>query len=296
MSDDLRTFCAVAEAEGFSAAANRLGIGKAAVSKAIKRLETQLETQLFHRSTRRISLTEAGEAYYHHARLAIQQLDAAADAVYSLGQEPRGRIKLTAPMSIGLAQITPIVAEFLAQFPGLSIDLHLDDDRVDLIGGGFDLAIRVGSLPDSDMMARQLGFLDSVLVASPEYLARRGWPSGPSCLADHECLVYSNERYAEEWVFQRHGATQAVDITPRFRVNSAIALHRAAVLGGGIARLPRYLARESLQTDSLVLLLADYRLEAQPLHVVYPERHFIPAKVRVLVNFIQDKLAIGSPQ
>lgn len=289
--DELAMFCAVAELHGFSPAARRLQVTKSAVSKAVQRLETRLETRLLHRTTRKISLTEAGEAFYRHARRALAEAAAAEDAVASLGGAPRGRIRLAAPMSFGLTVIAAHLPDFMVRYPGLSVDLQLGDRRVDIVAGGYDLAVRVGELPDSNMVALPIGHMPAVLVAAPAYLRAH---AAPECLADlhrHECLHYSYELGAHVWHFDGPDGHETVRLEGRYQVNSSIALRTAALAGLGVSRIPLYLVKDDLATGRLVQLLPGYSMDRGVINAVLPERGFIPQKVRLLADFLKASLA-----
>lgn len=288
--DELTIFCAVAETGGFSAAARRLQVTKSAVSKAVQKLEARLAARLLHRTTRKISLTEAGEAFYQHARRAVQEAQAATDAVASLSREPQGNLKLTAPMSIGLILLTDVVTGFLNRYPRMGIDLHLDDVCVDLVGGGYDLAIRTGTMNDSTMVARRIAEMPTVPVAAPSYLDRTRVPGRPEELAEHECLLFARAFPASEWQFSRDGSTRWVKVFGRYQVNSSIALRSAVLDGVGIGRIPEYLVRDDIAAGRLLRLLPDYTMDAQPVNVVFPEGRFIPAKARLFVEFAERAL------
>lgn len=291
--DELAIFCAVAETGGFSAAARRLNVTKSAISKAVQKLETRLAARLLHRTTRKISLTEAGEAFYRHARRAVREAEAAADAVATLASEPQGQLKVTAPMSLGLTWLADVVAEFLLKYPRMGIDLHLDDGQVDLVGGGYDLAIRTGTLKDSSLVARQVGRMPAVLVASPSYVGRKGRPERPEDIAAHECLLFAYGSAADEWQFTRDGSTQRLKVFGRYRVNSSIALRRAVLNGAGISRIPDYLVRDDIDAGRLLHLLAEYTMDVSAIHAVFPEQGFIPAKARLFADFVKDALNSG---
>jgi len=289
--DELAMFCAVAELQGFSTAARRLQVTKSAVSKAVQRLEARLETRLFHRTTRKISLTEAGEAFYRHARRALAEAAAAEDAVASLGGAPQGRIRLAAPMSFGLTVIAAHMPAFMRRYPGLSVDLQLGDRRVDIVAGGFDVAVRVGQLPDSSMVALPIGRMPAVLVAAPDYLDRHPAPTTPADLPAHECLHYSYELGAHVWQFEGPVGEEQVRLEGRYQVNSSIALRTAVLAGLGISRIPLYLVKDDLESGRLQRLLPDYRMDNSVIHAVLPERGYVPQKVRLLVKFLQTALA-----
>lgn len=289
--DEMRTFCAVAESGNFSAAARRLQLTRSAVSKSIRKLEDELQARLFHRTTRRISLTEAGEVYFQHARLALQAVDAAADAVASLTREPQGRIRATAPMSFGLTRLADIVGDFLQRYPGLSVEMCLDDGMIDLIGGGFDIAVRIGRLPDSGMVARRIGEMPAVLVASPAYVDKRGRPETPEELSGHDCLLYAFRLGSHEWEFTRDGHTQSVRVSGRYEVNSSIALRKAVLAGNGVSRIPEYLVADDIESGRLVQLLPEYRMDNAPIQAVFPEPGLIPRKTRLFADFLETALA-----
>lgn len=289
--DELAMFCAVAELHGFSPAARRLQVTKSAVSKAIQRLEARLEARLLHRTTRKISLTEAGEAFYRHARRALAEAEAAEDAVASLGGAPRGRIRLAAPMSFGLTVIAAHMPDFMARYPGLSVDLQLGDRRVDIVAGGYDLAVRVGELPDSNMVALPIGRMPAVLVAAPAYLKQHNPPTCPTDLQAHKCLHYSYELGAHVWHFDGPGGHETVRLEGRYQVNSSIALRTAALAGLGVSRIPLYLVKEDLAAGRLQQLLPGYAMDSGVINAVLPERGFIPQKVRLLADFLKQALA-----
>lgn len=288
--DDLAWFCAVAEAGSFSVAAQRLEVTTSAVSKAVGRLERRLGAKLLHRSTRRLRLTEAGGAYYAHARRAVEEAAAAADAVAALGGAPRGKLRVSAPMTMGLALLARLIPAFLDRHPGLAIDLELDDRRVDLIAGGFDLAIRVGELDDSGFLAKPVGTMPAVPVAAPAYLETHGEPQRPEDLAGHACLLYSYHFGGHEWRFDGPDGRRHVRLSGRYTVNSSMALREAALAGLGIARIPAYLVRDDILDGRLRRLLPGHAMDRATIHAVMPTRDYVPAKVRLLIDFLSRHL------
>lgn len=289
--DDIDVFLAIAETGGFAAAARRLGVTAAAVSKAVARLESRLGARLFHRTTRKVSLSEAGETYYRHVRPAYEQVAAAAAAVRQLDREPEGRLRVAAPMSFGLERLAAWVPGFLEQYPGLMLDLNLDDRTLDLVEGAYDLAIRIGSLVDSSLVARRLGSLPVWLVASPAYIETHGNPRHPHDLQQHNCLLFSSA--GGEWRFrQEQGDGEvAVKVNGNYRVNSSLALRTAAIDGAGIARIPDYQLQDALERSELVRVLDHWMLEPLLVHAVMPTRAQVPAKVRLFIDFIESMLA-----
>ena len=287
-------FVAVAECGGFAAAGRRLGVTTSAVSKRITALEAQLSTQLFHRSTRNISLTEAGERYLAYA---IQALSAARDgenAVLELQGAPAGRLRINAPMSFGRLHIAPLIPGFLKAHPGIEIDLMMDDRVVDLFKDGYDIAIRAGELQDSALIARRLAVIRSLIVASPAYLADRGTPAHPAELTGHVCLHYAYSRDPQEWVFATGDGELRVRTSGSVRVNNSEALGAALAGGAGVGRLPSFIAGPLIAEGRLVRLLPGCALPEQALYAVFPERRHIPQKVRTFVDYV--KTAIGGAQ
>ncbi|MGD8575105.1 MAG: LysR family transcriptional regulator [Gammaproteobacteria bacterium] len=290
MTSDDEIYAAVVETAGFTAAARRLKLGKSAVSKAVGRLEQRLGTRLLHRTTRRVSLTEAGEIYYRHISEALRHRQAAEDAVQRLGEEPEGRLRVAAPMSLGLRELSRLVPAFLDRYPGMQVEVYLDDRVADMVEGGFDLAIRIGRLGDSGFMARRIGTMHAVLVASPTYLDRAGRPESPSELISHECLLYSLPLGGRDWTFDSEQGRYTVNVTGRYQVNSALGLRAATLADCGVARLPLYLVAADLRDGRLERVLGRFSLEGQPIHAVFPGRRFIPRKARVFADFLAAEL------
>lgn len=283
-------FVAVVEAGGFSAAAQELGISKSAVSKRITQLEDQLGVRLLHRTTRKLSLTEAGEHYFEHAVAAARAAQNAEDSVAQLQGEPRGKLKINVPMSFGLLHVAPLIPEFLKRYPKISVDMLMDDKVVDLVEQGFDVAIRAGDLPDSSLVARKLAPLHSVVCASPEYLSQQGIPEKPADLEQHNCMLFSYSAGLNQWAFTpvdqaSKDQVQVVRVTGNYQVNSSEALKEAVLKGLGIGRLPSFVAGEYIRQGVLVNLFEDYRMPSKTVYAVFPERHYLPAKVRVFVDF-----------
>jgi len=281
----------VAEAEGFSAAARRLGLSTSYVSRVIARLEDRLGTQLFHRTTRRIVLTEPGRALLERASHHIEQLDEAEAVVAERAGELGGALRVTVPVHFGIRYLGPIVARFAAEHPGLRLELCFDDRRVDLLEEKFDLAIRVGHLRDSSFLARRLGSSSQLTLAAPAYLAKHGTPEHPRELAHHEILLYTHQNTGPIWRFASpEGGEIAVHVAGRFASNSAEGTLAAAVAGVGITRVPDALAHDRIRSGALVRILAPWE-DSMPISAVYPSgRHHSP-NVRALVDFLVANLA-----
>ncbi|KZL19374.1 HTH-type transcriptional regulator DmlR [Pseudovibrio axinellae] len=287
-------FVAVAETGGFAAAARQLGITKGAVSKRVSGLEARLGTQLFHRSTRSVSLTEAGEIYLAYAVQALGYAREGEDAVATLQGQPTGQLRVSAPMSFGRIHVAPLVTDFLEQFPKINLDLTMDDRMVDLIEAGFDVAIRAGSMPDSALIARRLATVRSVVVAAPSYLAKNGAPTDPAQLVDYNCLHYAYSRDPMEWLFLSDGDQMRVRTKGSLRVNNSEALCVALVDGLGIGRLPTFVAGSHIKAGRLHQVLPGFSMPEQALFAVFPERRHMPAKTRVFLDFLVKR--IGSEQ
>lgn len=291
----LPVFIAVVENGGFSPAAEQLGISKSAVSKRITQLEADFGVKLFSRTTRKISLTEAGEHYYAHAVVAFNAAKDAEDSVAQLQGEPQGTLRINTPMSFGHLHIAPLIPDFLKRFPKIRIDMVMDDKVVDLVGGGFDLAIRGSDLEDSNLVARRLAPLNNSLCASPEYLAEHGTPLSPTQLSEHNCLAFSYSKDDIEWHFTQDSQLYSVEVRGNYQVNNSEALRLAILSGLGIGRLPTFIAGPDIKSGRLIQLLPAYEMPGKSLYAVYPERQYLPAKVRVFLDYLIEKLGTTPP-
>jgi len=278
-------FVAVVEQRGFSPAARMLGISKSAVSKRINLLEHNLGIKLLHRTTRKLSLTEAGEHFFEHAVIANNAAKDAQDAVAQLQGEPQGRLRINTPMSFGRLHVSPLIPVFLKRYPKITIDMVMDDKVVDMVGGGFDIAIRSGKLPDSNLIARKLAPLKSVLCASPAYIENHGHPETLNDLKQHNCLLFSYSRDLKEWRFTRNGISESIEVSGNYQVNNSEALRDAMLQGLGIGRLPTFVAGPDIKSGKLVPLFESYEMLQQSIYAVFLERQFMPAKVRAFLDF-----------
>lgn len=291
----LSIFVAVAEAEGFSAAARRLGVSKAMVSTSISRLEAKLGARLFQRSTRKLSLTEAGAQALPHAQRALEAARDAVEAAMASRLSPRGTLKVAAPMSFGLLHVAPALGDFAKENPELAVELVLDDRVVDLIAGGFDLALRIGDLPDSSLVAHRLGRNVNVVVASPAYLKQAPPLRQPEELEAHAALVYSVSATADRWTFQRDGREVKVRVRGPLRVNSSLALRDAALQGLGVARVPLFVVAQELASGALVRVLPRWALPEHGMYVVTTAREYQPRKTRAFIDFFRARLGARPP-
>jgi len=285
-------FAKVAQTGSFSRAAVELGLSKATVSKAIARLERRIGAALLHRTSRRLVVSDVGRNLLAHALRVLDEGEAAeAEAVAQSGM-PRGVVRLVAPMSFGLAHVAPILPEFLVAYPEVTIDLHLGDEIIDLVGGGFDLALRISALKDSSLIARRLCEVRRLVVGAPAYFDRRGRPTHPAELTDHDCLGYAYLPSPEVWRFVHVGGEEAA-VTPRgpLRANNADALVPALLAGLGVAIQPEFTVWEYLQAGRLDQVLAEWSLPPVSLHVVTPPGGLRPARVSILIDFLVRRLA-----
>lgn len=293
--DAMQIFVTVVEVGSFTAAAQRLDRAKSAISRQIAALETHLGVQLLHRSTRRLSLTEAGREFYERALRILADLEEAELSLASEHSALRGRLRLAAPLSFGVQHLAPALNHFLLQHPELLIDLDLNDRRIDLVEEGIDLALRIGALPDSALVARPLMPISIRLCASPAYLQIHGHPKTPADLAFHAGLVYGNVPEAQQWrLLDNKGKVHNIKVPARMRANNGDVLLRAALDGLGIAALPGFLVHDSLQSGGLLSLLTDYQSPGTTAYMVYPSRHHLPQRVRVLMDFLIRHFA-GTP-
>ncbi|MFV0596445.1 LysR substrate-binding domain-containing protein [Shewanella sp.] len=287
----LPIFVTVVECGSFSAAGQKLGLSKSAISKRITQLEQHLGIQLLQRTTRSLSLTDAGARYFEYIRPAVQLTQEGLDAISELQQVPKGNLRISVPMVFGRLYIAPLIAEFLKRYPNIQLQMQMDDKTTDLIAGGFDLAIRIGELPDSSLIARKIAPCVSVICASPAYLAQHGLPIVPSELTQHNCLFYSYFQDGVEWSFLSPDGMQRIQPKGNYQVNNSDAIHLACLDGLGIANLPRFIVESDLQAGRLQTLLTDYPLPEHGIYAVYPQRKYLPTKVTVLIEFLRDKLA-----
>jgi DNA-binding transcriptional LysR family regulator len=286
------TFAAVAEQGGFSRAAEYLGLSKATVSKAVSRLEAQLGAPLFHRTSRRLVLSESGVSLLEQAKAIVAAGEAAEEAARDEASEPVGQIRLAAPMSYGISRVAPLLSEFLCSHRGISIDMHLSDAKVDLIGERFDLALRIGALPDSSLRARRLRSVTGYVLASPEYLAQNGEPRHPAQLGEHRCLSYSLASSPESWRFTGPDGSEAVvRLSGPLRVNNGEAMLPALCAGLGIGMLPDFICEKDVEAGRLKPILQDWKTPPIAIHIVTPPSAFRPRRVTALIDFLAEKLA-----
>ena len=290
--EGLAVFAKVAELRSFAAAAKDLELSKATVSKAIARLERRLGARLFNRTSRRLALTDAGQLLLDRAARILAEGEAAESEAHSQSASPRGLVRLAVPMSFGLREVAPLLPEFLAEYQDVSVDLHLSDELVDLIGAGFDAALRIAALPDSSLRARRLRDVSRNLVAAPSYLKRRGRPSHPRDLMHHACLCYAYLPTPDVWRFVNR-AGEVVQVRPAgpLRANNADALAPALLAGLGLAVQPDFVVGEAIKDGRLEVVMQDWSPPPIALHLVMPPGGPRPARVEALATFLIKRLA-----
>lgn len=289
--DDMLAFVKVVEQRGFGAAAIRLGVSKSVISRRVAALEDRLGARLLHRTTRQISLTEVGQAFYERCERLLADLAEAEQAVADLHGSLRGTLRISAPMSFGRLHLGAAIPAFLTRHPELTLDIDLNDRFVDLVEERYDLAVRIGRLRDSSLIARKLAPNRLVACASPDYLARHGEPLLPDDLTQHNCLIYAHTPLAEQWQFQVHGHWQSARVNGTLRVNNGDMLCAAAVAGLGIAMLPTFIAGAALQEQTLKAVLLPYTVSDSAVYALYPHSRHLSPKVRAFVDFLAGRFA-----
>ncbi|WP_201581927.1 LysR family transcriptional regulator [Psychrobacter glacincola] len=293
--DGISEFVYVADYESFTRAAKELGISTAQVSRQISALEKRLNIKLLYRTTRKVSLTEEGRVFYQHCRGVLDGLDAAEQAVSNLQSKPQGRIKLTAPVTYGEQQLLPLINDFMVQYRDIEVTAFLSNQKIDLIDGGYDLAIRIGKLSDSTMMAKKLSRRTNFVCAAPAYLEKYGMPHSLSDLSQHNCLLGTRDY----WHFIEDGKIDSgknADKEKNLRVsgsvqyNSGHSLVDAALKGLGIVQLPDYYVQKYLASGELVSLLNNYREPEESIWAIYPHNRHLSPKIRLLVDYLAEHL------
>ena len=284
--DGINEFVCVVETESFTAAAKRLEVSVAHISRQVNQLEDRLGAKLLYRTTRKLRLTEVGEVYYQHARKILDDMQAAERAVMEMEGKPTGKLRITAPVYYGEYFLAPLVNDFLLQYPQLDLELKLTNETVDLVKEGYDLAIRLGTLDSSSLMCRKLARRTQYLCASPAYLTTHSTPQTLADLANHRCLGGS----LDHWRFLENGKLRNWRVGSAWSCNSGLALKDAALKGLGIVQLPDYYVQGALAQGSLVSLLESHRLPDDGVWVVYPQNRHLSPKVRLLVDFLVAQL------
>lgn len=286
---EMEAFVQVVDHGGFTDAARKMGLSKSAVSKHVSALEARLAVRLLNRTTRRVSPTEVGLAYYDRARSVLAEASEADSMVTAMQATPKGSLRISAPINFGILQITPAVAGFLAAYPEVDLNMVLDDRFVELVAEGFDLAIRIGVLADSSLKARKLAEARTVIVASPAYLEAAGAPASIDDLTDHQLLHYSQLSTGNFWrLHTASGEERQIRVGGRLTVNNGEALMKAAEAGLGIAQVPSFMLGDALTSGRLVEVLAGRPRDIIGIYAVYPQGRFPQPKLRALIDFLGE--------
>lgn len=289
---DIAVFVQVVKSGSFTAAAEHLSLSKGVVSKYVSRLETRLGARLLNRTTRRLSLTEVGQSFFERSRHALQEIEDAETEVSRLQGKPRGTLRINAPMSFGVMHVAPAIPVFLEQYPELSIDMNLDDRKVDVIEGGYDVSIRISDLPDSSLVARRIGPCRHVVVASPAYLERHGTPGHPDQLREHNVITYQYQASVQVWHFRGEGEPPiSVPVRGSIQMNNSLAIRAALLNGEGITRTPSFVVGRDIEEGTLCPILTNYSTLEVSIYLVYPQRQHLAPKVRAFVDFMMNRVS-----
>ncbi len=282
----MKAFLAVASAESITGAAEELNLSKAMVSKQIAWLEDMLSGQLLHRNSRGVSLTALGERYRDRCKLIFDLIEETELQIRQCNNKPEGVLRVTAPTSFGTYHLAPKIANYEKMFPEVCVELTLADRIGDLVEEGFDLAIRLGRLGDSSLIARKLMETELVVCAAPSYLQEKGIPKSPPDLKSHNCLIYKPSTVNDEWVFRNNGKELSQQVTGDFVANTSDALRIAALKGRGLIQMPYYVVDNDLGAGHLLTVLDDYQPDPVPIYAVYPQRKNLSATVRVFIDYL----------
>ncbi len=290
----MKVFAAVVDTGSFAAAAERLDMSRAMTSKYVAHLEERLGTRLLQRTTRKLTLTESGSAYYERCVQILADISQAEEGAARQSEAPRGTLRLTVPVSFGILHMGPMLSDYMKQYPEVKIDLLMVDRRVDLIEEGLDLAVRIGSLPESGLIAKKLASDRIAICGAPDYFKRHGVPQKPADLAHHNCLTYSYAANGDDWKLTGPDGTHSVKVAGSLRATNGDMVKLAALGGVGVMRQPRFLVGEDLRAGRLVEVLREYQSGELGIYAVYPSRKHLSAKVRSFIDFLAAALALKS--
>jgi|SRR6218665_165126 len=291
----MRVFAKVVELEGFSRAAERLGISATAVSRQVADLEARLGVRLLHRTTRRLYLTDSGRSYYERCAQILNDVDEAELAIASVAESPRGLLRVAAPVSFGNQHLTPLFLDYMTRYPEVKLDVSLADRMVDLVEEGYDLALRITHELKTTLVARPLAVMRLAVCAAPAYLERRGVPRTPEELRHHECLCYTYDSMRGSWEFEGPTGRVRVSVQGSFSTNNGDSLRAAALAGRGIIQEPTFQVGEDLREGRLLRLLPEYPVPPLTLYAVYPSRRHLSPKVRTFIDFLVEHIAEPLP-
>jgi DNA-binding transcriptional LysR family regulator len=283
--DAMQAFVAVADSQGFAPAARKLGLSPSGVTRLIAALEERLGARLLQRTTRSVTLTDVGTRYLERVRRILADVEEAESSAEGERTRPSGRLTVSAPIGFGRLHVSPVMSRYLARYPEVAGELRLSDRMINLVEDGVDLAVRIGHLPDSTLVARHVGEMRRIIVASNAYLKRRGEPKTPQAIAAHDTIQFGA---APDWRFVEDGREVRVLPTPRFTTNSADAAIQYAEQGGGLTRVMAYQGAEALKRGRLKIVLAKFEQPAVPVHIVYPTSRLLSAKVRAFIDLVTE--------
>jgi len=286
--DAMQAFVAVADLQGFAPAARKLGLSPSGVTRLIAALEDRLGARLLQRTTRKVALTDVGARYLERARRILGDVEEAEGSVQDERTKPSGRLVVSAPVGFGRLHVSPVMSAYLKRYPDVAGELRLSDSMINLVEEGVDLAVRIGHLPDSSLVARHVGEMRQIVVASSGYLKKRGEPKTPEAIASHETIQFGAMAASQDWRFVEDGRELRVACMPRFTTNSADAAIQYAVQGGGLTRVLAYQAAEAIKAGRLRVVLAKFEQPPLPIHIVYPTSRLLSAKVRTFVDLVTD--------
>ena len=286
--DAMQAFVAVADLQGFAPAARKLGLSPSGVTRLIAALEQRLGARLLQRTTRSVTLTDIGTRYLERARRILADVEEAEGSAQDERTRPSGRLVVSAPVGFGRLHVSPVMSAYLKRYPEVSAELRLADRMVNLVEDGIDLAVRIGHLADSSLVARQVGEMRRIVVASSGYLKQHGEPNTPEAIASHETIQFGAMTASPDWRFVEDGRETRVACTPRFTTNSADAAIQYAEQGGGLTRVLAYQAADAIKGGRLKLVLAQFEQPPLPIHIVYPTSRLLSAKVRTFIDLVTD--------
>src|SRR5258705_4793797 len=286
--DAMQAFVAVADLQGFAPAARKLGLSPSGVTRLIAALEQRLGARLLQRTTRSVTLTDIGTRYLERARRILADVEEAEGSAQDERARPSGRLVVSAPVGFGRLHVSPVMSAYLKRYPEVSAELRLADRMVNLVEDGIDLAVRIGHLADSSLVARQVGEMRRIVVAWSDYLQQRGEPNTPEAIASHETIQFGAMTTSPDWRFVEGGREMRVACTPRFATNSADAAIQYAEQGGGLTRVLAYQAAEAIKGGRLRVVLAKFEQPPLPIHIVYPTSRLLSAKVRTFIDLVTD--------
>jgi DNA-binding transcriptional LysR family regulator len=286
--DAMQAFVAVADLRGFAPAARKLGLSPSGVTRLVAALEDRLGARLLQRTTRSVTLTDVGARYLERVRRVLADVEEADGSVQAERMRPSGRLVVAAPVGFGRLHVSPVMSAYLARYPEVSGELRLADRLINLVEDGVDLAVRIGHLPDSSLVARHLGEMRRIVVASSAYLKKRGEPRTPEAIASHDTIQFGATAVAPDWRFVEGGREIRVSCTPRLSTNSSDAAIGYAEQGGGLTRVLAYQAAESIKAGRLKIVLTKFEQPALPIHIVYPTSRLLSAKVRAFIDLVVE--------